>query len=221
MSHPVVSVTPDIPIEACMALMTQRRFRHLPVVEEGRLIGIVSIGDIGKAIIADQRIAIHDLETYITGAPASGIGKLPYITIGSPFLWSRPLARADPSPSRGAGHAHHGGDAVLARDDGAVGHQPAHLGHQPSGDQEQRGPGRIGAGTHQDLPRRQGRPARVQDHADGAFGDTRRDGAANQDSLARPLRRGHSLVERLAVAEHQARICRRRISRRNAPAVSR
>jgi CBS domain-containing protein len=70
MSHPVVSVNPDIPIEACMALMTERHFRHLPVVEEGRLIGIVSIGDIGKAIIADQRIAIHDLESYITGAPA-------------------------------------------------------------------------------------------------------------------------------------------------------
>jgi CBS domain-containing protein len=70
MSHPVVSVNPDTPIEACMALMTERHFRHLPVVEEGRLIGIVSIGDIGKAIIADQRIAIHDLESYITGAPA-------------------------------------------------------------------------------------------------------------------------------------------------------
>jgi CBS domain-containing protein len=70
MSHPVVSVNPDIPIEACMALMTERHFRHLPVVEEGRLIGIISIGDIGKAIIADQRIAIHDLERYITGAPS-------------------------------------------------------------------------------------------------------------------------------------------------------
>jgi CBS domain-containing protein len=69
MSHPVVSVNPDIPIEACMALMTERHFRHLPVIEEGRLIGVVSIGDIGKAIIADQRIAIRDLETYITGAP--------------------------------------------------------------------------------------------------------------------------------------------------------
>jgi CBS domain-containing protein len=70
MSHPVVTVNPDIPIEGCMALMTDRHFRHLPVVEEGRLIGIVSIGDIGKAIIADQRIFIHDLESYITGAPA-------------------------------------------------------------------------------------------------------------------------------------------------------
>ena len=70
MSHPVVTVNPNIPIEGCMALMTERHFRHLPVVEGGRLIGIVSIGDIGKAIIADQRIAIHDLESYITGAPA-------------------------------------------------------------------------------------------------------------------------------------------------------
>jgi CBS domain-containing protein len=70
MSHPVVSVNPDIPIEACMALMTERHFRHLPVVEQGRLIGLVSIGDVGKAIISDQRIAIRDLETYITGAPA-------------------------------------------------------------------------------------------------------------------------------------------------------
>jgi CBS domain-containing protein len=70
MSRPVVSVKPDIPIEACMALMTERHFRHLPVIEGDRLIGIVSIGDIGKAIIADQRIFIHDLESYITGAPA-------------------------------------------------------------------------------------------------------------------------------------------------------
>ena len=70
MSHPVLSVNPDIPIEACMALMTERHFRHLPVVENGRLIGVVSIGDIGKAIIADQKIFIRDLECYITGAPA-------------------------------------------------------------------------------------------------------------------------------------------------------
>jgi CBS domain-containing protein len=70
MSYPVVTVNPDIPIEACMALMTERHFRHLPVVEGNRLIGIVSIGDIGKAIIADQRIFIHELECFITGAPA-------------------------------------------------------------------------------------------------------------------------------------------------------
>ena len=49
--------------------MTERRFRHLPVVDGDRLIGIVTIGDIGKAIIADQKIAIHDLDSYITGTP--------------------------------------------------------------------------------------------------------------------------------------------------------
>lgn len=67
MSSPVVTINPDFTIEQCLALMTDRQFRHLPVVDEGGLCGIVSIGDIGKWVISEQRSMIHDLEGYITG----------------------------------------------------------------------------------------------------------------------------------------------------------
>ncbi len=67
MSSPVETIDPFCTIEQCLALMTERHFRHLPVVEEGRVTGIVSIGDIGKWVISEQRTAIHDLEGYITG----------------------------------------------------------------------------------------------------------------------------------------------------------
>lgn len=70
MSSPVLCVPPEESIESCMALMTERHCRHLPVREGERLVGIVSIGDIGKAIIAEQEIAIRNLESYITGVPA-------------------------------------------------------------------------------------------------------------------------------------------------------
>jgi IMP dehydrogenase len=52
-----------------MALMTEKRFRHLPVLEEGNLVGIISMGDVVKAIISDQRFTIEQLEHYITGRP--------------------------------------------------------------------------------------------------------------------------------------------------------
>jgi len=55
--------------EECMALMTERRLRHLPVLEEGKLIGLVSIGDLVKETIADQEFIISQLEHYISGAP--------------------------------------------------------------------------------------------------------------------------------------------------------
>jgi CBS domain-containing protein len=55
------------PIEECMAVMTEKRIRHLPVMEEGKLVGIISIGDLVKAIIADQKFIIEQLERYITG----------------------------------------------------------------------------------------------------------------------------------------------------------
>jgi CBS domain-containing protein len=67
MSTGIVTVTVRNSIEECMALMTERRIRHLPVVEDGRLLGLVSIGDIVKSIIQDQRSTIHHLEDYITG----------------------------------------------------------------------------------------------------------------------------------------------------------
>ncbi len=68
MSSPVVTISSDFTIEQCLGLMTERQFRHLPVIEEGALRGIVSIGDIGKWVISEQRTLIHDLEGYITGS---------------------------------------------------------------------------------------------------------------------------------------------------------
>ena len=57
----------DQSIEECMAIMTDKRIRHLPVLQDGNLIGIISIGDLVKAIIADQKFMIEQLERYITG----------------------------------------------------------------------------------------------------------------------------------------------------------
>jgi len=54
-------------IEECMALMTEKRVRHLPVVNEGQLIGVISIGDLVKSIITEQRFVIEQLERYIKG----------------------------------------------------------------------------------------------------------------------------------------------------------
>lgn len=67
MSSPVFTVQPETTINECLALMTNQKIRHLPVMKAGRLVGIVTIGDIGKALIAEQEAAIHDLEGYITG----------------------------------------------------------------------------------------------------------------------------------------------------------
>jgi CBS domain-containing protein len=55
------------PIEECMAIMTDKRIRHLPVMNEGKLVGIISIGDLVKSIIADQKFMIEQLERYISG----------------------------------------------------------------------------------------------------------------------------------------------------------
>jgi CBS domain-containing protein len=60
-------VTPERSIEECMALMTEKRVRHLPVFEEDRLIGVLSSGDLIKAIISDQQFIIEQLEKYIKG----------------------------------------------------------------------------------------------------------------------------------------------------------
>ena len=57
----------DQSIEECMAIVTDKRIRHLPVLQDGKLIGIISIGDLVKAIIADQKFMIEQLERYITG----------------------------------------------------------------------------------------------------------------------------------------------------------
>lgn len=64
MSH-VVCVAPNRSIEECMALMTDKRVRHLPVVDHKRVVGLVSIGDLVKETIADQRFMITQLQLYI------------------------------------------------------------------------------------------------------------------------------------------------------------
>ena len=65
MSTPVVVVPPDASVEQCMQIMTERRVRHLPVTDGGRIVGVVSIGDLVKAVIAEQQEQIEQLETYI------------------------------------------------------------------------------------------------------------------------------------------------------------
>ncbi len=67
MTRQVVSVTPQHTVADCMTLMTEGRFRHLPVLEGDRVVGIVSIGDLVKWIISDQQRAIETLEGYIAG----------------------------------------------------------------------------------------------------------------------------------------------------------
>lgn len=67
MTANVSCVEPDRSVEECMALMTERRIRHLPVVESGNLAGVVSIGDVVEAKISEQEFIIGQLENYITG----------------------------------------------------------------------------------------------------------------------------------------------------------
>jgi CBS domain-containing protein len=70
MTTPVVSVGPQQTVEECMKLMTQKRIRHLPVLEHGKLIGIVSIGDLVRKVITAQGEIIQHLQEYISGRPA-------------------------------------------------------------------------------------------------------------------------------------------------------
>ena len=65
MSSPVVTVSRDSSIQDCMRLMTERRIRHLPVLEHGRVIAMVSIGDLVKAVIEEQQQTIEQFENYI------------------------------------------------------------------------------------------------------------------------------------------------------------
>jgi len=61
------TISPNESIDNCMELMTSKHFRHLPVVEDGSVIGIISIGDLVKFIIEDQKQTINQLESYING----------------------------------------------------------------------------------------------------------------------------------------------------------
>jgi len=67
MSTGVISTSPDQTVNSCMSVMTDKRIRHLPVVEGNKVTGLVSIGDLVKAIIADQQEEIEQLEHYISG----------------------------------------------------------------------------------------------------------------------------------------------------------
>jgi CBS domain-containing protein len=67
MSTPVVTLPPESTVDTAMRLMTERRIRHLPVVDAGRVVGVVSIGDLVKCVIDDQRHTIDDLNSYIRG----------------------------------------------------------------------------------------------------------------------------------------------------------
>ncbi|WP_029002082.1 CBS domain-containing protein [Azohydromonas australica] len=71
MTPNVMFVGPRQTAEECMALMTQNRLRHLPVMEDGKLVGMISIGDLVKHIISDQQFLIEQLEHYIAGHPVS------------------------------------------------------------------------------------------------------------------------------------------------------
>ena len=68
MTPAVITVTPDQSMDRCMELMTSKRIRHLPVVENEKLIGLISIGDVVKAVISEKEFRIKQLDNYITGA---------------------------------------------------------------------------------------------------------------------------------------------------------
>ncbi len=65
MTERVICVQPDRTVDECMALMTDKRFRHLPVIENDKLIGVLSIGDLVKETISEQQFMIKQLESYI------------------------------------------------------------------------------------------------------------------------------------------------------------
>ncbi len=68
MTSPVISVTPQNTVDECMATMTDHHFRHLPVVQDGVVVGLISIGDLVKFVISGQAHIIEALEGYITGS---------------------------------------------------------------------------------------------------------------------------------------------------------
>jgi len=68
MTQKVLCVGLEQTVQECMALMTDKHVRHLPVLQDGQLIGVISIGDVVKAIISEQEFTIEQLENYITGS---------------------------------------------------------------------------------------------------------------------------------------------------------
>ncbi len=67
MTRQVLCASPERTVDECMALMTDKRARHLPVVDHKRVVGVVSIGDLVKAVISEQQILIDQLQHYISG----------------------------------------------------------------------------------------------------------------------------------------------------------
>ncbi len=67
MSENMVTISPEQTVQACMVLMTDKRVRHLPVLEDERLVAIVSIGDVVKSLMEEQKLTIEQLESYISG----------------------------------------------------------------------------------------------------------------------------------------------------------
>ena len=67
MTAPVVTIEPDGTVDEAMRLMTERRIRHLPVLRDARVVGVVSIGDLVKSVIQEQQHTIEDLRSYIQG----------------------------------------------------------------------------------------------------------------------------------------------------------
>jgi CBS domain-containing protein len=67
MTRDVVTVSPQDTVEHCMAIMTDKRIRHLPIVEAGKVVSVISIGDVVKWTISAQEEAIQQLENYVTG----------------------------------------------------------------------------------------------------------------------------------------------------------
>ncbi|MCE7980108.1 MAG: CBS domain-containing protein [Caldilinea sp. CFX5] len=76
MSAPAIITGMEQTVEQCMQVMTEKRIRHLPVLEEGRLVGIISIGDLVKTVIAEQQFLIEQLESYITQSPAYAVASV-------------------------------------------------------------------------------------------------------------------------------------------------
>jgi predicted transcriptional regulator len=95
MTTSVMYVRPDQTSEECMALMTEHRLRHLPVLDKGKLIGLISIGDLVKDIISEQKFTIQQLEHYISGE--HGLAPVPIFGNG----WvSRKRTPASPETAR-------------------------------------------------------------------------------------------------------------------------
>ena len=81
MSSPVATVDPDRTADECLRLMTEKRIRHLPVMDQGQLVGVVSIGDLVKAIVSVQAETIQYLSDYIEGKHTSG--PIPVPSVGA------------------------------------------------------------------------------------------------------------------------------------------